>query len=181
MDLYRVPCMIYDTKLVNAVTSNGTNDSARFNNKFSSSCDIVPTLLDILGIKYYENMYYGHSVFSNTPTIIYSRGYGYWLDTYSYFLNINHFVWMNLDKIREDGFIDDMKAYLDLNNIEYKNKSEYSDDELKSLYIKYIDAVASELVENIRYITQMYKNNLFGDSVVYNKFISNIKKINEWN
>ena len=61
------------------------------------------------------------------------------------------------------------------------DKSEYSDDELKSLYIKYIDAVASELVENIRYITQMYKNNLFGDSVVYNKFISNIKKINEWN
>lgn len=181
MNLYRVPCMIYDTKLVNAVTSNGTNDSGRFNNKFTSSCDIVPTLLDILGIKYYENIYYGHSVFSNTPTIIYSRGYGYWLDTYSYFLNINHFLWMNLDKIREDGFITDMEAYLESYNIAYTKKSEYTDEELKDLYLIYIDAVGSELVENIRYITQMYQNDLFGDSVVYNRFVNNLKKINEWN
>ena len=181
MDLYRVPCMIYDKKLVKAVTSNGTNDEGRFNNKFSSSCDIVPTLLDILGIKYYENMYYGHSVFSDTPTIIYSRGYGYWLDTYSYFLNINNFKWTNIDKMREDNFIVDMKEYLTANNIEFEDKSEYTDSELKEIYYKYIDAVGSELVENIRYITQMYQKNLFSSSSAENKYINNIKSINGWN
>ena len=180
MNLYRVPCMIYDTKLYNKATNNGTNPEGRFNNKFSSSCDIVPTLLDLLGISYYEDIYYGHSVFSNTPTVIYSRGYGYWLDTYSYYLNINNFKWLNINKIKEDNFIETIKNYFVANNIEFENKTSYTNSEIKEMYIKYIDLISTELVENIRYVDQMYKKDLFSDSTAYNKFINNIAKLNNW-
>ncbi len=180
MDLYRVPCMIYDQKLVKEVTNNGSNPNQRFNTKFSSSCDIVPTLLDILGINYYEHMYYGHSVFTKKPTIIYSRGYGYWLDTYSYFLNINKFNWLNIKKLKEDNFSKTMEEYLDKEGVSYDKKSSYTDAELKELYIKYIDNVASKLVENIRYIDQMYKKDLYKNSTNYNKYIALMKKINNW-
>ncbi len=180
MDLYRVPCMIYDQKLVKKVTNNGQNDNARFNAKFTSSCDIVPTLLDVLGINYYSNMYYGHSVFSKTPTIIYSRGYGYWLDTYSYFLNMNKFKWLNIDKLKEDNFYKIMEEYLDSEKVSYDKKAAYTDAELKTLYLKYIDTVASHLVESIRHIDQMYKKDLFKNTTSYNKYVTKMKEINNW-
>ena len=83
--------------------------------------------------------------------------------------------------MKEDNFIVDMKEYFTANNIEFEDKSEYTDSELKEIYYKYIDAVGSELVENIRYITQMYQKNLFSNSSSENKYINNIKSINGWN
>ncbi len=181
MNLYRVPMMIYDKKLVAKATNGGTNDSGRFNNKFSSSCDIVPTLLDLQGIKYYENMYYGHTVFGSTPTIVYSRGYGYWLDTYSYFLNINNFMWLNIDKLKKDNFVENIISYFEANGITYVKRASYSDEQLKEIYIQYIEAIGSELVENIRYIDQLYKKDLFKSTTANNKYINNMKTINNWN
>ncbi|MGM9972101.1 MAG: LTA synthase family protein [Anaeroplasmataceae bacterium] len=152
MDLYRVPMMIYDTKLFNYVTNNGTNLNARFNNKFSSSCDIVPTLLDLLGIKYYSNIYYGNSVFSNTESLVYSRGYGYFLDNYSYFYNINSFSYINPIVKEKFGSIEAYK------------------DSLK--------ARGDILIEKIRYVDIAFKMDYFGTTTNYLKYYENINKIN---
>ncbi len=64
-NLYKVPLMIYDSGLKHQVID-----------KFTCTSDIVPTLMDLLGIRYYSNMYYGNSVFSDKESILYSRAYG---------------------------------------------------------------------------------------------------------
>ncbi len=71
-DLYNVPFMIWDKDLVKEIQSRG---QARVIDKFTVTADIVPTLMDLLGIRYYENLYYGHSVFSPTTSVLYSRAY----------------------------------------------------------------------------------------------------------
>lgn len=64
-DLYKVPLMIYDKNLGHQVVD-----------KFACTSDIVPTILDLFGIRYYSNMYYGNSVFSDKESVLYSRAYG---------------------------------------------------------------------------------------------------------
>ena len=64
-DLYKVPLMIYDKDLKHQIID-----------KFTCTSDIAPTLLDLAGINYYSNMYYGHSVFDEKESVMYSRAYG---------------------------------------------------------------------------------------------------------
>ncbi|MBQ8394029.1 MAG: LTA synthase family protein [Clostridia bacterium] len=71
-DLYNVPLMIYDTDLAAKIAEN---KDSRFIDKFTCTADIVPTLLDLLGIRYYTNLYYGHSVFDDAQSVLYSRAY----------------------------------------------------------------------------------------------------------
>ena len=68
-DLYNVPFMIYDADLIGKLGGKHTID------KFTCTADIVPTLLDLLGIKYYSNLYYGNSTLSDKQSVLYSRGY----------------------------------------------------------------------------------------------------------
>lgn len=63
-DWYKVPFMIYDKNL-----------GAQTIDKFTCTSDIVPTLLDLLGVNYYENLYFGNSVFSEKQSVLYSRSY----------------------------------------------------------------------------------------------------------
>lgn len=72
-DLYNIPLMIHDTDLVKKIAELG---DARIIDKFTCTADIVPTLLDLLGIRYFENFYYGHSMFSEKQSVLYSRAYG---------------------------------------------------------------------------------------------------------
>ncbi|MBE7078581.1 MAG: LTA synthase family protein [Clostridiales bacterium] len=72
-DLYNVPFMIYDTDLIAEMETKG---ESRIIDKFTCTADIVPTLLDLLGIQYFGNLYYGHSVFSKDASVLYSRAYG---------------------------------------------------------------------------------------------------------
>lgn len=64
-DLYKVPLMIYNKNL-----------EPQTIDKFTCTADIAPTILDLLGIRTYENMYYGTSVFSEKESVLYSRAYG---------------------------------------------------------------------------------------------------------
>ena len=59
-DSYKVPLMIRSGNLTQEMQNKW---KTRFINKFTCTADIVPTLLDLLGIRYYANMYYGHSIF----------------------------------------------------------------------------------------------------------------------
>ena len=69
-DLYNVPLMIY-----NKGWSDQMPNEERIIDKFTCTADIVPTLLDMLGIKYYTNLYYGNSVFSDKQSVLYTRAY----------------------------------------------------------------------------------------------------------
>ncbi len=69
-DLFNVPLMIYGKGWSDVMT-----DEERIIDKFTCTADIVPTLLDLLGIRYYNNLYYGNSVFSEKQSVLYSRAY----------------------------------------------------------------------------------------------------------
>lgn len=99
-NLYRVPCIIYDQNLNHQII-----------NKFTTTTDIVPTLLDLLGINYYSNLYFGTSVFKTNESILYSRAYNMFLDTNIYFNSLNNILYKS-KKVDEQY----------LNNIEEKAK-----------------------------------------------------------
>ena len=64
-DLYKVPFMIYDENLGHQEID-----------KFTCTSDIAPTVLDLLGIHTYSNLYFGRSVYSPEASGMYSRAYG---------------------------------------------------------------------------------------------------------
>ncbi len=68
-DLFNVPLMIYDE-----------NIEPQTIDKFTCTADMVPTLLDLLGIRYFSNLYYGNSVYSEEQSVLYSRAYGILVD-----------------------------------------------------------------------------------------------------
>lgn len=71
-EIFRVPMFIYDTKAKAALSAQGKSGVIE---KFTTTADIVPTVLNLLGIEYYSNLYFGNNVFSETESIIYSRAY----------------------------------------------------------------------------------------------------------
>ncbi len=76
-ELYRIPFMIYDNKLVSQYIENEGNNKI---SKFTTTSDILPTVLDIFGINGYRNLYYGTSMFiKDVESIIFSRAYGIFL------------------------------------------------------------------------------------------------------
>lgn len=73
-ELYRVPFMIYDQKLVEEYERN---EGTREITKFTTTSDMLPTICDIFGIKGYKNLYYGTSMFvDGVESVIFSRAYG---------------------------------------------------------------------------------------------------------
>ena len=64
--LYHLPVTIYDQDLVmalNGTTSYQDNISFDYEN-YCNTFDLCPTMLDLLGLTYNPNMYYGYSIFS---------------------------------------------------------------------------------------------------------------------
>ena len=74
-ELYRVPLMIYDKDL-----SSKLSGEKRIIDKFTCTVDLVPTILDLLGVQYFENLYFGNPIFSAEESALYSRSYAIFLD-----------------------------------------------------------------------------------------------------
>ena len=100
-DLYKVPLMIYDTKLNAKIEEKG---GAKRIDKFTCTSDIVPTLFDLFGINYYTNMYYGHSVFSKEQSVLYSRAYNFFLSDGIYGRSVNNIMYMH-DLVTKGEFL----------------------------------------------------------------------------
>lgn len=83
-ELYRVPLMIYDS-----------NISHQIINKFTTTYDIVPTVLDLFGIKYYSNLYYGNSIFSNNVSLLYTKAYDVFINDKILFSSIDNILYKN--------------------------------------------------------------------------------------
>lgn len=90
-ELYRIPAIIYDQKLYDAYKDYAGEDAMQVvygtdNNedykcltvsKFTNTIDLIPTVFDIFGIKGYNDLYPGTSIFiEDVESIIYSRSYG---------------------------------------------------------------------------------------------------------
>lgn len=109
-DLYKVPFMIYDSDLEPQIID-----------KFTCTADIVPTVLDLLGINVYSNMYYGNSVFSPKESVLYSRAYGIFVGEGVVGRSINSLLYKS--KSVSDEYMD----YFDEEAVKLVTKIKYCD------------------------------------------------------
>ncbi len=100
-DLYNVPLMIYDQDLTAKLSQE-----ERVIDKFACTADIAPTILDLLGIRYYGNMFYGNSLFSAKQSVLYSRAYGIFVSEGIVGNSVNNVVYCH-DDVTEG----EMKAF----------------------------------------------------------------------
>lgn len=91
LELFRVPLMIYDPDISHQVI-----------NKFTTTYDIVPTILNMFGINYFDNLYYGNDIFSNKESILYSMGYNIFITEDLYFYNIKDILYNNKNIVDDD-------------------------------------------------------------------------------
>ena len=91
-DLFRVPMMI---RIGNV--SQTLPDSERIITKFTTTTDIVPTVLDLLGVRFYNSLNYGRSVFDDTESIIYSRAYNVFITDKLFFASLNNIKYQSDD------------------------------------------------------------------------------------
>lgn len=92
-DLFRVPLMIRVGNKTAALSKE-----ERTVKKFTCSADIVPTVYDLLGIKYFANMCYGTSAFDTEKvSVLYSRAYEVFITDKMYFYNLNNIIYQAPD------------------------------------------------------------------------------------
>lgn len=65
-DVNRVPFIYKSSNLTEKLDSLGFE---KYTNRFCSSYDIVPTILDLMGIEFNENLYVGNSLFKTLDTV----------------------------------------------------------------------------------------------------------------
>ena len=162
-NLYKVPLMIHDTDLQTQLIEKGYENGHMEVDKFACTSDLVPTLFDLLGIKYYSNMYYGNSLFSDTESVLYSRAYGYFVReglVAKTVKNVQYNYWSYGVEPTADN---------------YKSKAEY--DEMMSAF----DADAQSLVEKIKYCDYVFEEDYFGKPLNYMWYYINLRKLNGLN
>lgn len=107
-EVFRVPMFIYDTKVRAALAGEGKSPVIE---KFTTTADIVPTLLTLLGIPYYGNLYFGHNVFSGQESIIFSRAYTCFITEDFLGYSVDSVVWKGKEYDKTD-FVSRAGAHL---------------------------------------------------------------------
>lgn len=141
-ELYRVPFMIYDKKLAAAYCEN---EKTNLISKFTTTSDMLPTILDIFGIQGYKNLYYGTSMFiKDVESVIFSRAYGIFITNKLICYSAEELIYKSKDYTQDDydSFI--KRAKILLKKQEYLDKIYYNDyfknlkeDELSSFLLFY--------------------------------------------
>lgn len=141
-ELYRVPFMIYDKKLSAAYCEN---EKTNLISKFTTTSDMLPTILDIFGIQGYKNLYYGTSMFiKDVESVIFSRAYGIFITNKLICYSAEELIYKSKDYTQDDydSFI--KRAKILLKKQEYLDKIYYNDyfknlkeDELSSFLLFY--------------------------------------------
>lgn len=147
-DLYNVPLMIYDSGLEHQVID-----------KFACTADIVPTLLDLLGVRYYENFYYGNSLFSTEESVLYSRAYGIFLREGIVGTSATNIVYRYEGKTNAVGVFDTTEAI--------------TQEDLEAFYQD-----ASLLVEKIKYCDYIFQTDYFAPSSIQTAYREKMKSLN---
>ena len=115
-NLYRTPAIILDPNLEPQKIT-----------KFTTIYDLVPTVLDMFGFKYYTNLYYGTSIFNQNESILYSRAYDIFLTDKIYFSSLNNIFYKS--NMVDKNYINQIetKALKLLEKIDYINQIFYQD------------------------------------------------------
>lgn len=80
-DLFRVPLMVRVGNQTEQIKIT----------KFTTTTDIIPTVLDLLGINYFDNLCYGNSIFdAQNESILYSRAYDVFITDKMFFSSLNN-------------------------------------------------------------------------------------------
>ena len=115
--------------------------------KFMCTADIVPTLFDLCGINVFGNLYFGHSVFEWTESVLYSRAYDMFITDNMYFVSLN-----NIKYIRKDNPIANLDPAL-----QYADISNYDKEE----HINEVEIEAKILLEKLSVCNRIFYNNYF--------------------
>lgn len=73
-ELHRIPMVLSSPGIKNLNTTLSEEYKLTYNTRFCSAYDIVPTLLDLLGISFNENFYIGHSLFRPADNVYQIEG-----------------------------------------------------------------------------------------------------------
>lgn len=151
-DLYKVPLMIYDSSLEHQTVD-----------KFTCTSDIAPTVLDLLGINYFTNMYYGTSVFNDEVSVLYSRGYDIFLRNGIISRSVKNILYSyyTADPVRSDKEID-----------------RYMPQETYAAMMNSFDTAAQNLVEKIKYCDYIFKKDYFGNAGNFAQYKGRMLTIN---
>ncbi|MGN6712602.1 LTA synthase family protein [Anaerocolumna jejuensis] len=123
-ELYRVPMMIYDQKLTAAMDAAGESKSIK---KFTTTSDIIPTLLDLFGIPAWDNLYLGSTIFNKEKeSIIYSRAYNIFINDKYIGYSLNDLKYEAPDTSKKTKAELEAKALVHLKKLELINKIFYS-------------------------------------------------------
>lgn len=129
LELFRVPLMIYDPGISHQIID-----------KFTTTYDIVPTILDMFGIRYFDNLYYGNNIFLNEKSILYSMAYNIFITEDLYFYNIKDIIYNNKSIVDENIKIVEQQCLDLLTKIYYTNHIfEYDFFSKKSNHKTYIN------------------------------------------
>lgn len=133
LELYRLPLMIYDK-----------NYSHDIINKFTTTYDIVPTILDLFGINYYTNLYYGNSIFSEEESVLYSKAFDIFIADGLFYSNINNILFKKEDYSSQYIKEIEEKSKILLKKIFYTNNMFQKDYfKISNNYDKYITQMIS--------------------------------------
>ena len=116
-----MPWLIYDENLAPQTVD-----------KFTCTADIVPTLLDLLGIHYYENIYYGNSVFTDRASVLYSRAYGIFVGDGIVASSVNNITYKHssITDAQIKAFKEEATALVqEIKHCDYIFKQDYFDEE----------------------------------------------------
>ena len=122
-DLFKVPFIIYDQDLAKQMRQ----DNPEFTNKpitvdkFTCTADIMPTLLDLLGIRYYTNLWYGTSAFAEKQSVLYSRAYDIFVSDGIVGRSVNNLLF------RDDSVTDEMLETYKATGVELVEKIKHCD------------------------------------------------------
>ena len=138
IDLNTIPLIIKSSGVSSKTNTNG--DKLISTNRFCSAYDLVPTMLDLLGIKYNKRLYVGNSLFGAVPDV-YENENGEYEDLVVYYSLTG-------------GLISDKMYTLNMTDFHY--------DEFVTLgYYKDFKRVANETLKKLNYIYTLYVHNAY--------------------
>lgn len=124
-ELYRVPMIIYDKKLTKAM--EGANESREID-KFTTTSDVIPTILDLFGIPGYDTLHLGSTILNKEKeSIIYSRAYNIFINDKFIGYSFNNLKYEDLEATAEDKDAFKARALEHLRKLQIIDKVFYSD------------------------------------------------------
>ena len=124
-ELYKVPMILYDQKLAAAMDTAGDSRSI---SKFTTTADVIPTILDLFGIPGWQELYFGSTIFNpDKESIIYSRAYNIFITDQYICYSLNNVKYKAPDITKDDVKDFEKRSLIHLNRLRRLDMIYYSD------------------------------------------------------